>query len=205
MRKAILAAMVLFLIPAGVQAVTLEDLLIEKGMITKGEAQSVSAQAPAKIYWKEGTAVEFPQEAFTMKITTFMQSRYEYKYYDSELSEDNTSGFSINRARLIFSGTVLDKQFSYKLEPDFVGKRSEGESTPYLRDGYLAWQPKVSDDAALTLKVGQFKTALSREANASDAFTIFPDRTDINGYFDFGRQYGAHAGLSFDDAFLIGA
>ena len=100
MRKAMLLAALLLLTPAISQAKTLEELLIEKGVITKGEAGGVSDAGASKVYWNRGTRIDFPDTGFTTSIATQIQARYAFTDNDEDSGERNTSSFSLRRARL---------------------------------------------------------------------------------------------------------
>jgi hypothetical protein len=84
MRKATLVAALLLLTPAVSQAKTLEELLVEKGVITKGEAAGASDSSASKLYWNQGTRVEFPDNGFTTSIATMLQTRYSFNDRDEE-------------------------------------------------------------------------------------------------------------------------
>ena len=79
------------LIPAVSNAATLEELLVEKGVITKGEASASMHAGNAKVYWNKGTRLEFPDTGFTAKFNTQIQARY--RFNDLE-SSGNSSSFS---------------------------------------------------------------------------------------------------------------
>ncbi len=187
-RVSIIAAMACFL-PSITQAATLEDLLVEKGVISKGEAAAAQSNDPVKVYWKKGTKIEFPDNGFTFGISTFMQSRYTFTDNDEDSGKGNTSSFVVKRARIIVSGTALNEEFSYKLEGDLVGGKGSDGSVANLKDGYLEWNS--CDWAALRL--GQFKTNLGRQHLNSDTSLQFADRSLASDYFTLDRQNGAMA------------
>jgi len=138
----------------------------------------------AKAYWSGGTRLEFPDQGFTTKINVQLQPRYEFT--DSDSGQD-TSTFRMRRARIQLEGTALDKEFSYRIQTDFVGTSTAGTRTPDLRDAYLQWN--ASDMAAL--RIGQFKTAVGRQENNSSSKLQFPDRSIPSDYFTISRQQGA--------------
>ena len=67
MRKLAIIAVLALLAPALCQAATLEELLVEKGVITQSEARGATSDG-AKAYYKGGTRLEFPDAGFTTKI-----------------------------------------------------------------------------------------------------------------------------------------
>jgi len=179
----------MLLAPAVSQAKTLEDLLVEKGVITKGEAQAAAGSGASKVYWNDGTRVEFPDNGFTMGISTLLQTRYTFTDADEDVGATNTSSFDVNHAYLTVSGTALNEEFSYVVEGDFAGAAAD------LTDAYLNWH--ACDWASI--KMGQFKTNNGRQFNTSDAKLQFADRSISSDYFSLGRQNGASASGSFAD------
>ena len=180
-------------------AKTLEELLVEKGVISKTEGASTAKSAPARIYWKNGTRIDFPDTAFSFGINTFLQTRYTFSDNDAKT---NTSSFDINKARIIVKGTALYEEFEYLMNVDFVGHKSEdGTKSPALLDAYLKWN--VCD--AASFKMGQFKTGVSRQFNASDQALQFADRSNVSNYFDLGRQGGLQAVSELGDSVTMGA
>ncbi|MFM1847903.1 MAG: hypothetical protein RL417_1377 [Pseudomonadota bacterium] len=190
MRRISLIAALACLVPAATHAASLEDLLVEKGVISRGEAAAAQGAGGSKVYWKKGTRIEFPDTGFSVGITSFLQTRYTFTDNDDDSGKGNTSSFSVKRARLIVSGTALNEEFSYKLEGDFVGgKGADGAAAANLKDGYLEWN--AFDWAALRL--GQFKTNLGRQHINSDTALQFADRSVVSDYFTLDRQNGAMA------------
>jgi len=200
MRKATILAALLLLTPTVSQAKTLEELLVEKGVITKGEAGGVSDAGASKVYWNKGTRIEFPDTGFTTNIATQLQSRYEFIDNDEDAAQGNVSSFSMRRARLIISGTALNKEFSYKLQNDFVGKGDgDGGRESNLRDAYIQWQPCQE---GMGVRFGQFKTQISRQFNTDSSALQFVDRSEASEYFDLDRQHGAMAFGTFMDGMV---
>ncbi len=192
MRKSLTIAAALLLVPAVTQAKTLEELLVEKGVITKAEAQGATSGAASKVYWNKGTRFDFPDNGFSAGFATFLQERYTYTDTDEDSSADSTSSFEVKKARIILSGSALHNEFTYYLQSDFA----EGsDKTTALRDAYLTWAACDWAD----LKMGQYKTMYNRQYNTSDWKTQFPDRSVASDFFTFGRQQGLSTNLATDD------
>jgi len=189
MRKIIAAAVLLLVLPVLSQAKTLEQLLAEKGVITKAEASSAASAGPAKVYWNDGTRVEFPDNGFTIKIATFLQSSYTFN--DSPKHVQNVSSFDVNNARIDISGTALHEEFAYQLEYDGSDNR--------LKKAYLQWNACDWGYA----RAGQFKTGVSRQFNNSNWKLMFADRTFTSDYFDFGYQKGIRGEWKFADGQVV--
>ena len=193
MRKLAIVAASLMMVPAVSQAKTLEDLLVEKGVITRGEASGAAMGGGSKVYWNGGTRLEFPDNGFTTQINTQLQSRYTFTDADEEFGENNRSSFDMVRARIELTGTALNNEFSYKIQTDLVGDGSldngaddQGKRSPDLRDAWLQWN--ACDWASA--RMGQFKTAISRQYNNSSSKLQFADRSLASETYDLGRQNG---------------
>lgn len=178
MRIVKILLVVLLLAPAISQAKTLEDLLVEKGVITKGEAGSAGGGG-VNWSWNNGTRADHLAQGFTATSAVFIQTRYTFT--DNEDGLENTSSFDVNKARIVLSGTAVNNEFSYYLQPEFAGDSAS------LRDAVIAWH--ACDWA--TIKTGQFKTGVSRQFNNSDWKLQFPDRSIASDTFNLGRQQGA--------------
>jgi phosphate-selective porin OprO/OprP len=205
MRKITVMAALLLLTPAVSQAKTLEELLVEKGVITKGEAARTTGSGTSKLYWNQGTRVEFPDTGFTTSVATMIQTRYAFTDRDEDAGLTNTSSFDVNRARLIISGTALNREFSYMLSTDFISASDSdanfGES-PSVRDAYIDWKP-CNDDTGI--RMGAFKTAASRQFNTDQQAMQFADRSVASEFFTLGRQNGAMAFGSLADGMVTGS
>jgi phosphate-selective porin len=202
MRKVTILASLLLLAPAASQAKTLDDLLVEKGVITKAEAQAAGGSTTSKSYWKDGSVFEFPDSGFTAKINTFMQTRYAFIDNDEGAGKKNTSGFSVTKARIYVTGTAMHEEFKYYLDGDFVGvKGADGAQSTELKDAWLQWN--ACDWASL--KMGQYKTQVSRQFNTSDHAIQFADRSVASDFFSLGRSQGLTASAKTDDGAWMGS
>ncbi len=153
------------------------------------------------MYWNKGTRLEFPDSGFTTSITTLVQARYEFIDRQEDAGEQNSSGFSVNRARLTLAGTALHGEFAYKLQTDFLGTDNDSESdeTASVRDAYVQWQP-CNDGSGV--RMGQFRTAVSRQFNTEQWAMQFADRSRVSEFFTLGRSNGAMAFGGVADGYL---
>jgi phosphate-selective porin OprO/OprP len=199
MLKVLMAVGLSILMPGICQAKTLEDLLVEKGIITKSEAVSSEEIAPGSLSWKNGNRFSYPSEGITATVSTLLQNRYTFTDNDINSGKPNISNFDTTRARLIVSGTALHEEFSYVISADFVGTTDEdGTKSPNLKDAYVKWNP--CDWAAL--KIGQFKTGISRQFNTNDAKLQFIDRSAVSDYLSLDRQEGLQASSAMADGMV---
>jgi len=231
MRKAGILAALLLLAPSISQAKTLEELLVEKGVITKGEAAKTSmSTSPAKVYYNEGTRIEFPDAGFALKINTLIQTRYTWTNTEEWAprrpgnspatfngvngTRVDTSSFDVHRARLIVSGSALHNEFLYRLEADFVGTANEEQG---FRQGIEGRYDQVDGRKEPNLKdaylvwqpcegfgtqMGQFRTFNSRQFNTDPGKLQFADRSIVSGYHTLGRSQGLAQHASFMDGKL---
>lgn len=196
MRKLMTIVSLMLLAPAVSQAKTLDELLVEKGVLTKAEAKGAMASGSSKVFYNDGSRFEF-DNGFSAQLNTVI--RTSYTFVDADDGGANTSSFNVDNARIIVSGSALHNEFTYKLETDFASSvDSDGASSPELLDAYIAWHPC---DASY-VKMGQFKTLISRQYNTDIYKLQFADRTIASDYFDLGRQNGVGAGWDLMDGKL---
>lgn len=192
MRKLCFLTALLLLAPGVTLAASLEELLVNKGVITNEEARATMHEGEsgsAKVYWNKGTRIEFPDKGFTTSIATLIRSSYRFTDRDSDAANNvNTSSFQVDNARLNISGSALHNEFKYKLQTDFV-------RSPSLLDAYLEWHPCDYG----WVRFGQFKTLVSRQYNTSAGSLQFADRSQATNYFNRGRQPGMLGSVSGDD------
>ena len=130
---------------ANVAQAQIEDLLYEKGQITKEEWLKLKAE-----HEKEEAIVQ--QRSAIKKwfdkisIRGYVQARYSYlpgdksirSEYDNTIRDD--TGFAFRRARLVFSGDITD-WLSFYMQPEFAGSvpGTTGDQSNHfvqLRDAY---------------------------------------------------------------------
>lgn len=143
-----------------------------------------------------------------IKVSAQVQARYQYNATDTNqvggggnTDNDDTMGFSIRRAKVGISGDITDNMKGYI---KFAFNRNSGAAA--LEDAYADWA--INDD--LTLRVGQFKSAVLREENVSSSRQLASDRGVVNETFnqDFSQGIEAHFGgdswramVGFNDGF----
>ena len=197
MRKlTLIAAAGLLSMPVASEAKTLNELLVEKGVISAEEAASTGS---SRVSYKNGTRLEFPEQGFDIKMNLEVKTRYSYLDYDKSggTNREDASSFNTTLARVTFDGNVLNKQFSYRVQNDFAAD-SGGNS---MRDVWLQWN---LDDAA-KLRMGQFKVPFGRQELNGDTKIQFIDRTNASDFFTYGRNRGAMFHGGFGDAGMYAA
>jgi phosphate-selective porin OprO/OprP len=210
MRKILFLSALMLLAPSVSQAKTLEDLLVEKGVITKGEAGSAKGGGQGSTsYSQNGTRFDFPQEGFSSGFNVLLMEAYTFTDNDNDTGERNTSSFDMKQARVYLHGTALNEEFEYLLNGDFVGDTASRDrdaasqdSGANLVDAYLKWN---SCDTGW-VRIGQFRTGISRQFNNSDYKLQFADRSIASDFFDLGRQQGADTSWNLADGMVtVGA
>ena len=146
-----------------------------------------AADTGAKVYYKEGTRIETAD--VDLKINIQLQPRFTYEDLDQEGREDagvdggeDSASFDLRRVRAVFSGNLLNKQFSYMLRTDL---RSDSGGSD-LKEAWLQWN---SDSA--NMRWGQFKIPFGRQEMASSSAQYFVDRSAVSDFFSPSYQPGA--------------
>lgn len=181
-----------------------EDLLYEKGQITKEEWLKLKAEherEEAIIAEKASIKKWFDK----ISIRGYVQARYTYLPGDKSIRSeyDNTirdnTGFAFRRVRMIFSGDITD-WLSFYIQPEFAGTvpgtTGDGSNNfAQLRDAYADIFMPVPflfiGEKELRLRVGQSKVPFGWENLQSSQNRIAFDRSDginsaLNGERDLG-------------------
>ena len=172
----------------------LEDILYEKGQITKEEWLKTKAD-----HEKEEAIIQ--QQAATKKwydkisIRGYTQLRYNYTTDDKKLLSEydssigNNKGFQFRRVRLVFSGDITD-WLSIYIQPDFGATAGAGNNNfAQLRDAYA--DIFLTSDKEWRIRGGQSKVPFGFENLQSSQQRLALDRTDalnsaVNGERDLG-------------------
>lgn len=144
----------------------LNDLLIQKGIVTKEE-------------------VEAQSKKHSLNITGYIQ--VQGAIIQNSASSGDEDGFKVRRAKLAASGYAYEN-VKFKLETNFVGKSgtSATPNTPILDDAY------IEDDhlSYLVGRVGQFKVPFSLEELTSDTEILSIERAEVVKKIAPGRDQG---------------
>jgi hypothetical protein len=189
------------IIQANIAHAKLEDILYEKGQITKEEWVHAKADAERE----EGI---IQQRATTQKwydkisIRGYIQLRYNVtddrqlvSEYDSSIG--NNKGFQFRRVRLVFSGDVTD-WLSIYIQPELGTSAGTGNNNfAQLRDAYadiflpMSYITSSVGDKELRIRAGQSKVPFGFENLQSSQQRLALDRVDglnsaVNGERDIG-------------------
>lgn len=137
-----------------------------------------------------------------LTLNTLVQGSYTFSDNDGS---DNASSFDVNHAVLMAHGDIADTDWGYWLDADFAqdtnydnGNRNTSSN---LRDALLYWKPCGNS----MVRLGQFRTAFSRQSGAFDGGLQFTDRSLATNFFSFGRQGGAQVDGSWVDGMITGS
>lgn len=175
----------------------LDDILYEKGLITKEEWLHSKADTE-----KEEAIIQ--QRATTKKwydklsLRGYTQFRYNYITDDKKLASEYDSsigdnkGFLFRRIRLVISGDISD-WLSIYIQPDFGATAGNGNNNfTQLRDAYTdIFLPFLSQDKEFRIRAGQSKVPFGFENLQSSQQRLALDRVDglnsaVNGERDIG-------------------
>ncbi len=189
---------------ANVAQASIEDLLYEKGQITKEEWLKLKAEherEEAIVQQRSAIKNWFDK----ISIRGYVQARYSYLPGDKSIRSeyDNTirdnTGFAFRRVRLVFSGDITD-WLSFYIQPEFAGTvpGTTGDQSNHfvqLRDAYTDIFLPVPflflDKKELRIRVGQSKVPFGFENLQSSQQRIAFDRSDgINSAANGERDLG---------------
>lgn len=191
------------IIQAKIAKAGLEDILYEKGQLTKEEWTKVKAgnekttdeqekksgdefQLKAS-YGEKGLRFESRDGNFAMELGVRVQLRYSYPQEDDSFTpasiasfdDKDVSSFRIRRARLKIGGHGYQPWLKYYFEYDWPSA------------SMLDWRVDVAKYKWATLRVGQWKINYNRERVDSSGNQQFAERSIVNAPFTLDRQIGA--------------
>lgn len=144
------------------------------------------------------------KQGFMLRLSGYAQIRYVYKARDkrgdtvnsNEVGTEDDSFFEIRRARLAFSGFILNKNLKYKVMIDGntgkTGARGSGGGVKIL-DAYAFYSPGDDlgfDKDLFGIGVGQFKPYFMRQEATSASKLQMVDRSLTDEFFNIDRNLG---------------
>jgi hypothetical protein len=181
---------------------------IVQDVLADAKTRGQFADGPSFGY-KDGFFIQTADNNFKLVVGGYVQVRYEYAQQNAynnrtlanrslnsitnngatnttRITPDdpgNASGFDIRRARISFSGNVLNPDLTYKLEGDFEGT-SNGAFD--ITDAYVGY--RLTD--FVKLRAGSFKVPFAKAELTSDPTGTFAERTEVLSPFDPVRALG---------------
>ena len=175
----------------------IEDILYEKGQITKEEWLKTKAdhEKEEAIIAERASLKKWYDK---ISIRGYTQIRYSYLTNENDLRSEydssigNNTGFLFRRVRLVISGDITD-WLSIYLQPDFgAGAGTGNNNFAQLRDAYAdIFLPFLSKDKEFRIRAGQSKVPFGFENLQSSQNRLAFDRTDaINSAAQGERDIG---------------
>ena len=176
-----------------------KDVLADSQTRTSLQGEGVTAG------WNKNFFLASPDGNFTLFVTGQIQARQSYNYqstssrnplkvgaattYPKE-SSSNEYGTEIRRARIIFTGNVIDPSWTYKVAVAF-NQNSLVEGSATTNNSQNSTNGVVLDEAFIrkdfgngfAARTGQWKSAYNFEEMASSTSMQFVERTLVNQYF----------------------
>ena len=186
-----------FIVQANMAHAMIEDILYEKGQITKEEWLKTKAD-----HEKEESIVQARAQIKNwydkIAIRGYTQMRFNYLTNENDLRSEydssigNNTGFLLRRVRLVISGDITD-WLSIYFQPDFGATSGTGNNNfAQLRDAYAdIFLPFLSKDKEFRIRAGQSKVPFGFENLQSSQNRLAFDRSDainsaVNGERDLG-------------------
>lgn len=192
------------IIPASIAQAGLEDILYEKGQLTKEEWLKVKVEKERTSneqdkledqllliqtmpHGRKGLEFRSDDGNFEMQIGVRLQFRYSSPQEGDSLTvgskssfdDKEVSSFRVRRARLYIGGYGYQSWLKYYFEYDVPSNT------------LLDWRVDVAKYKWAKLRVGQWKINYNRERVDSSANQQFADRSIVNAPFTLDRQIGA--------------
>lgn len=158
--------------------------------------------------------------ANTLNIGALLQFRYGFNIRDdgnlTDSDDEFTHGFSLNRAQLRFSGSVINPNITYYVSGDFGAAETNsfndgggGGGTFNVEDAWAQYNFE-GEGSGFWTRWGIFQHPVSYEETVHPEYQIAVDRSVVNEWFNGGRSEGIMIGYDaeefrFKAAFTDGA
>lgn len=126
---------------------------------------------------------------FRLNVGGQIQIRYVRNFRDGGSGggggvDEHRSGFEVRRAKLTFSGNVIDPTWTYRIQGNFRFDTGDGDFD--LEDAYV----EKEFDNGLKVRGGQFKLPFLREELVSSKYQLAADRSFVNELYNQDRASG---------------
>lgn len=160
-------------------AVTLEDILKQKGVITEADYKEVTKSKPIDYKIGKGFTLTSADEKFKLSFGGRLQTRYTFNDFDNM---SDTNKFEVKRMKFWMSGNAYTKDLTYLLQVDFA---NSGKATMF-EHGYLNYR-LLNEVQVLA---GQTKVPFGRQWLNSSGGQQFVDRSSASDMFRPGYDAG---------------
>ncbi|MCH2141177.1 MAG: OprO/OprP family phosphate-selective porin [Phycisphaerales bacterium] len=150
--------------------------------------------------YKKGFFIQSADGNWKLKLNGQLQIRWTFNHAKNGPNEraSDEYGFAVRRAKLKFSGNVIDPSWTYKFtlvnERGGKGQTQGSNGNTYAEDLWI--QKSMENDTYL--KVGQFKAPYLREELVSSSKQLTVERSMINNQFTYGWAQGIELGMKND-------
>ncbi|USN98453.1 MAG: hypothetical protein H6810_09790 [Phycisphaeraceae bacterium] len=152
-----------------------------------------------------GFSVTSGDGASTLNINALFQFRYVADFRDSSKTgpegvignSDFTHGFEIPRARMDFSGNLVNDQITYRISADW-GEQRDTTGANYFGVTWAYGQYAFESFDGAFIRWGQFKAPIFWEELVDPEFQLAGDRSAANLYFNQGYTQGIMFGYEAD-------
>lgn len=157
------------------------NILIKKGTLTAGEADSLRRESSLRQIRSDATADSFPLR-LGRSLNLSGYSQVVYQNFEHPVAGKITDGFTIKRARLDFQGH-FSTQWDYRVLIDFVGQSGANGSapsggqliSPFLVEANIMYKPLTW----LNVKFGQMIVDFSQENITQDRNLDLIERSQV--------------------------
>lgn len=145
--------------------------------------------------WDDGFFLGDANGNFLLNVGGQIQARYMLSLQDSDSALDGDStrgGFSTGHTKLIFSGHVVNPDWTYRIETEFDTGDFD-DDFELISGGELALQDAWINHAfgnGVEVRVGQFKLPFAREELVHSSKQLAVERSLITGAFTLDRGQG---------------
>ena len=161
--------------------------------------------------WDKGFFLASPDGNFRLNIKGQLQVRWAFNYRDrpsgapqptADLNQEETWGFELRRARIAFTGYLVDPSWEYEFQPAF--RRGGGTAGGGSLDN--AWVRKTVEafGGKASLRAGQFKGPYNKEETVSSARQLAVERTIVGETFTTKWVQGIEFLQAWDRAKIYG-
>jgi phosphate-selective porin OprO/OprP len=165
-------------------AITLEEVLKEKGVITEADFKEVTAARPVASQLGKGFTFTSPDGKFQLSLGG--RGQFQYQYLDKDDVNgpaQDTSVWKIRRFKVYMGGYAFNQDLTYRVQVDLA----KSGTAQMLDDAWINY--RFVDEAQL--QAGQFKMPFSREELTSDGALQFVDRANAVDAFKPSYDIGA--------------
>jgi len=167
-------------------------------VLADADTRASLLQSGATAGYDKGFFIGSTDGSFKLKIGGQIQARYTYNNQEEggAIDDTNRSGFGVRRAKLKFSGHVIDPSWKFQVngafdndDEDSIGAFT-GQGDFNLEEGNVT---KVFDNG-WSVKFGQFKGPFMREELTSSSRQLAVERSLVNEEFNQDRSIGVQVG-----------